>query len=137
MSRAGASLALSGGPLLGGVLIATLGWRAIFFINVPVAAVGVYLTQRFADETTRSTDRGIDVPGQFAAVIALAACRAFGSASDARGQSSGSSRNNRRTSSGSTNPSPFTGTNVTGHPISAKRCAENSTAWCSMVVVIT
>src|SRR2546421_968275 len=33
---AGASLALSGGPLLGGVLIATLGWRAIFFINVPV-----------------------------------------------------------------------------------------------------
>src|SRR5213078_1196543 len=70
---AGASLALSGGPLLGGVLIATSGWRAIFFINVPVAAFGVYLTLRFAEETTRSTERGIDLPGQFAAVIALVA----------------------------------------------------------------
>ncbi len=42
---AGASLALSGGPLVGGVLISTLGWRSIFFINVPVAIAGVYLTQ--------------------------------------------------------------------------------------------
>ena len=33
---AGASIALSGGPLIGGVLIAALGWRAIFFINAPI-----------------------------------------------------------------------------------------------------
>jgi DHA2 family methylenomycin A resistance protein-like MFS transporter len=70
---AGASLSLSGGPLVGGVLIASLGWRAIFFINVPVAAVGVYLTLRFASETTRTTGRGIDLPGQLAAVITLVA----------------------------------------------------------------
>src|SRR6202050_5153598 len=31
---AGASAALSGGPVLGGFLIAAFGWRAIFFINV-------------------------------------------------------------------------------------------------------
>ena len=36
----GRALALSGGPLVGGVLIATIGWRAIFFINVPVGAAG-------------------------------------------------------------------------------------------------
>jgi DHA2 family methylenomycin A resistance protein-like MFS transporter len=68
---AGASLALSGGPLVGGVLIATLGWRAIFFINVPVAAAGLYLTARWAQETTRAADRGLDLPGQIAAVITL------------------------------------------------------------------
>ena len=55
---AGASTALSGGPLIGGVLIATLGWRAIFFINVPVALTGIYLTLRYAQETTQSRGRG-------------------------------------------------------------------------------
>jgi len=29
---------LSGGPLIGGALIDLFGWRAIFFINVPIAA---------------------------------------------------------------------------------------------------
>jgi DHA2 family methylenomycin A resistance protein-like MFS transporter len=70
---AGASLALSGGPLVGGVLIATLGWRAIFFINVPIALLGILLTLRWADETSRSAGRGIDVPGQVTAVVALTA----------------------------------------------------------------
>jgi MFS transporter, DHA2 family, methylenomycin A resistance protein len=70
---AGASLALSGGPLVGGVLIATLGWRAIFFINVPVALAGIYLTTRLATETPRARDRGIDVNGQLAAVLTLTA----------------------------------------------------------------
>jgi DHA2 family methylenomycin A resistance protein-like MFS transporter len=70
---AGASLSLSGGPLVGGLLIASLGWRAIFFINVPVAAAGVYLTVRWADETSQARDRGLDLAGQAAAVIALIA----------------------------------------------------------------
>jgi DHA2 family methylenomycin A resistance protein-like MFS transporter len=70
---AGASFSLSGGPLVGGVLISTLGWRSIFFINVPVAIAGVYLTSRYARETPRASDRGVDVPGQLAAVVALVA----------------------------------------------------------------
>ena len=68
---AGASLALSGGPLVGGVLIAAVDWRAIFFINVPVALVGIYLTLRYATETTQSRDRGVDVGGQVLAVLTL------------------------------------------------------------------
>ncbi len=70
---AGASLALSGGPLVGGVLIAAFDWRAIFFINVPVALVGIYLTLRYATETTQSRDRGVDVGGQVLAVVTLTA----------------------------------------------------------------
>ncbi|MBV9819894.1 MAG: MFS transporter [Solirubrobacterales bacterium] len=70
---AGASLALSGGPLVGGVLIATLGWRAIFFINVPVALIGIWLSRRFAGETPQARDRGVDVAGQAFAVLTLTA----------------------------------------------------------------
>ena len=68
---AGASTALSGGPLIGGALIAAIGWRAIFFINIPIALCGVFLTLRFADETTRSATRGVDVPGQIFAIATL------------------------------------------------------------------
>jgi DHA2 family methylenomycin A resistance protein-like MFS transporter len=69
---AGGAAALSGGPLVGGALIAALGWRAIFFINVPIGLLGIYLTGRYASETPRAHGRGLDLPGQVAAVLALA-----------------------------------------------------------------
>ncbi|MEJ2183667.1 MAG: MFS transporter [Nitrospirota bacterium] len=34
------AVAMSIGPFLGGVLIATIGWRAVFFINVPIGILG-------------------------------------------------------------------------------------------------
>jgi MFS transporter, DHA2 family, methylenomycin A resistance protein len=70
---AGASAALAGGPLIGGLLTATLGWRSIFFINAPIGLAGIFLTARWAAETSRSSDRGVDIVGQLAAVIALIA----------------------------------------------------------------
>ncbi len=69
---AGASVALSGGPLVGGALIASVGWRAIFFINVPIGGVAIALTIRHAGETPRGGASSVDVPGQLAAVVALA-----------------------------------------------------------------
>ncbi|MFG1907580.1 MFS transporter [Kribbella sp. NPDC048928] len=44
-SGAGA-LALPSGPLLGGALVAGLGWRAVFLINLPIIAVGFPLAWR-------------------------------------------------------------------------------------------
>ena len=70
---AGAAVALSAGPLIGGVLISSLGWRSIFFINAPIGLAGILLTVRFATETPRAADRGIDLPGQLAAIVALVA----------------------------------------------------------------
>ena len=67
----GASAALSAGPLVGGVLTAALGWRAIFFINAPIGAIGILLTARFASETSRSADRGVDAWGQLTAIVCL------------------------------------------------------------------
>jgi MFS transporter, DHA2 family, methylenomycin A resistance protein len=69
----GGAAALAAGPLVGGLLIAALGWRSIFFINVPIGAVGWWLTHRYAAETQPAGDRGLDLPGQLTAVITLTA----------------------------------------------------------------
>jgi MFS transporter, DHA2 family, methylenomycin A resistance protein len=68
---AGASTALAAGPVLGGVLIALVGWRGIFFINVPIGLVGILLSARFASETPQHRGRGLDLRGQLAAIVGL------------------------------------------------------------------
>jgi MFS transporter, DHA2 family, methylenomycin A resistance protein len=70
---AGGAAALAAGPLVGGLLIAALGWRWIFFINVPLGAAGWWLTARYAAETAPAGDRGVDLPGQLTAVVGLTA----------------------------------------------------------------
>ncbi len=69
---AGASIALTAGPLAGGALIALVGWRSIFLVNLPVGLVGLWLTWRYATETARSSQRReFDLFGQAAAIGAL------------------------------------------------------------------
>ena len=68
---AGASLTLTAGPLIGGGVIALVGWRWIFFVNLPIGLLGLWLTWRFAAETTRAPQREVDLPGQIAAIAAL------------------------------------------------------------------
>ncbi|WP_145661239.1 MFS transporter [Bradyrhizobium stylosanthis] len=70
---AGASLALTAGPFVGGALITLVGWRAIFLVNLPIGLVGLWLSWRYATETTRARSREIDLPGQLAAIGALGA----------------------------------------------------------------
>jgi MFS transporter, DHA2 family, methylenomycin A resistance protein len=68
---AGASLALTAGPFVGGALITLVGWRAIFLVNLPIGLVGLWLTLRHARETTRHPQHELDLPGQCAAILAL------------------------------------------------------------------
>src|ERR1700744_3354685 len=68
---AGASLALTAGPLVGGGLIALVGWRSIFLVNLPIGLAGLWLSWRYASETTRSPSREIDLLGQLAAIATL------------------------------------------------------------------
>jgi MFS family permease len=67
---AGASGALVG-PLVGGLLTNYLGWRWVFFVNVPLALGAVLLGRRVlpADPPVVSGIRGFDIPG---AVLATA-----------------------------------------------------------------
>jgi DHA2 family methylenomycin A resistance protein-like MFS transporter len=67
---AGASLALTAGPLVGGGLIALFGWRSIFLVNLPIGLGGLWLTWRYTTDTAR-TQRDLDLPGQAAAVSML------------------------------------------------------------------
>ncbi|WP_407181440.1 MFS transporter [Bradyrhizobium sp. STM 3562] len=68
---AGASVALTAGPFVGGGLIALVGWRAIFLVNLPIGLIGLWLTFRYAEETTQHPQHEIDLPGQLAAIAAL------------------------------------------------------------------
>jgi MFS transporter, DHA2 family, methylenomycin A resistance protein len=68
---AGASLALTAGPLVGGGLITLIGWRSIFLVNLPIGLAGLWLTWRYTSETTRSPQREVDLPGPIAAIAAL------------------------------------------------------------------
>src|SRR5260221_14382968 len=70
---AGASLALTAGPFVGGALITLVGWRSIFLVNLPIGLAGLWLSWRYAAETTRAPSREIDLPGQLAAIDALGA----------------------------------------------------------------
>jgi DHA2 family methylenomycin A resistance protein-like MFS transporter len=64
---AGASLALTAGPLVGGALIELAGWRSIFLVNLPIGLAGLWLTWRYATDTTRA-QHDLDLPGQAAAI---------------------------------------------------------------------
>jgi DHA2 family methylenomycin A resistance protein-like MFS transporter len=70
---AGAGLALTAGPLAGGVLVAVAGWRSIFLVNLPIGLAGLWLTWRYARDTPCSDSRALDPLGQVAAIAALGA----------------------------------------------------------------
>jgi len=67
---AGASMAL--GPLAGGVLTEALGWHAIFWINLPICALALWLTARYVPESRAPHPRRPDPVGQVLLLIGLA-----------------------------------------------------------------
>lgn len=72
MSAIGTAL----GPSLGGVLIAGLGWQAIFLINLPLGVLAFFLAQRSlpVDQRRPKTERaGFDTIGTLLLALTLAA----------------------------------------------------------------
>ena len=71
----GFSMAL--GPIVGGVLVDSVGWRSIFWINVPIGLLAVFLALRFVPESRAERPRKVDARGQ-ALVMMLLASLTFG-----------------------------------------------------------
>jgi EmrB/QacA subfamily drug resistance transporter len=66
----GLSMAL--GPVLGGVLVDAVSWRAVFVVNVPVGIAAIVLTALFVPESRAERARRIDPLGQGLVIVALA-----------------------------------------------------------------
>ncbi len=66
-----AAMAGAIGPVLGGWLIDTVGWQAIFLFNLPVAAGAVLLAWRYVCETVNDKPVPLDVAGAVLATLGL------------------------------------------------------------------
>jgi EmrB/QacA subfamily drug resistance transporter len=65
----GISLAL--GPVLGGALVESVGWRSIFWINIPVGLLALVLTMRFVPESRAPHPRRLDPVGELLVILLL------------------------------------------------------------------
>jgi EmrB/QacA subfamily drug resistance transporter len=64
---AGVSMAL--GPLLGGILVTSAGWRSIFWVNLPVGLTAIILALRYIPESRAPRARRFDAVGQVLMVV--------------------------------------------------------------------
>lgn len=66
----GVSMAL--GPIVGGTLVSSVGWRSIFWVNVPVVVAAIALTARFVPESRAPRARRLDPAGQVLVIVLFA-----------------------------------------------------------------
>lgn len=67
-----AAMSTAAGPILGGILTDTAGWRQIFWLNAPVGVMALVMTYAYLPESRDPHPAGIDWRGQLLAILALA-----------------------------------------------------------------
>jgi DHA2 family methylenomycin A resistance protein-like MFS transporter len=67
------SAALPAGPVLGGALVAGLGWRSVFFLNLPIVAIALPTAAVVVRESREAAGRRLDAAGSALAAALLAA----------------------------------------------------------------
>ncbi|OEJ31916.1 MFS transporter [Streptomyces subrutilus] len=70
-------ISMAAGPLIGGVLVDSVGWRSIFLINLPIGLAALALTLRHIPESRAARPRRPDPVGQVL-VIALLGSLTYG-----------------------------------------------------------
>jgi EmrB/QacA subfamily drug resistance transporter len=64
-------ISLGVGPVVGGVLVESVGWRSIFWINVPIGIAAFVLAAIFVPESKAERPRRIDPVGQILVIVVL------------------------------------------------------------------
>jgi EmrB/QacA subfamily drug resistance transporter len=64
-------ISMAAGPILGGVLVQTAGWRSVFWLNVPIGLAALLLAARFVPESRAPRPRRLDPVGQLLVIAAL------------------------------------------------------------------
>jgi len=64
-------VAMAAGPLLGGLLVQSVGWRSIFWVNIPLGVLALALTARFVRESRAERARRFDPLAQGLIIAAL------------------------------------------------------------------
>lgn len=62
-------ISMAAGPLVGGVLVESVGWRSIFWVNLPVGLAALLLTLRFVPESRAPKGRRPDPLGQLMVIV--------------------------------------------------------------------
>jgi EmrB/QacA subfamily drug resistance transporter len=66
-----AGISIAAGPLVGGLLVQAIDWRAVFWINVPVGVAAILLTQKIVPESKAPHPRRLDPVGQVLMILTL------------------------------------------------------------------
>lgn len=64
-------ISMAAGPLIGGLLVDSVGWRSIFWVNLPVGLVALALTLRYIPESRSERPRRPDPVGQLLIMVLL------------------------------------------------------------------
>ncbi|MDT0449512.1 MFS transporter [Streptomyces hesseae] len=65
-------ISMAAGPIIGGTLVESVGWRSIFWINVPVGLAALVMTLRYVPESRAPRPRRFDPAGQLLMILLLA-----------------------------------------------------------------
>ncbi|UFQ15524.1 MULTISPECIES: MFS transporter [Streptomyces] len=66
-------ISMAAGPLVGGLLVDSVGWRSIFWVNLPVGVTALLLTMRYVPESRAPRPRRPDPVGQLLVIVLLGA----------------------------------------------------------------
>lgn len=67
------SIGIIAGPTLGGLILSTLTWHWIFFVNIPVGIAGIILVARFVPAYRPAKGQRFDLPGAVVMLVSLSA----------------------------------------------------------------
>ena len=66
-------ISMAAGPLVGGLLVDSVGWRSIFWLNLPIGLAALVLTWRYVPESRAPKPRRPDPVGQLLVIGVLGA----------------------------------------------------------------